>query len=109
MLFRAGLLQNGLSRIRHIQVDQSAGKVGSGCRGLDYMVWRTDQGALDETGDVLEGGIENGLSVYEWGTKTDIYRNWAESYKMASRNFINGDSELSSVCRIVSGNYLESA
>ena len=38
----------------------------------NYVSWRTDQGALDETGDLLEGGIENGLSVYEWGTKTDI-------------------------------------
>ena len=28
-MFRAGLLQNGPSRIRHIQVDQSAGKVES--------------------------------------------------------------------------------
>ena len=38
----------------------------------NYVSWRTDQGALDETEDLLEGGIENGLSVYEWGTKTDI-------------------------------------
>ena len=38
----------------------------------NYVSWRTDQGALDDTGDLLEGGIENGLSVYEWGTKTDI-------------------------------------
>ena len=38
----------------------------------NYVSWRTDQGALDETGDLLEGGIENGLSVYAWGTKTDI-------------------------------------
>ncbi len=38
----------------------------------NYVSWRTNQGVLDETGDLLDGGIENGLSVYEWGTKTDI-------------------------------------
>ena len=37
-----------------------------------YVSWRTDQGDLDETGDLLDGGIENGLAVYEWGAKTDI-------------------------------------
>ena len=36
-----GLLQSGLSRILHIQVDQSVGKVGSGCRGYDLMGWQT--------------------------------------------------------------------
>ena len=38
----------------------------------NYVAWRTAQGDLDETGDLLDGGIENGLSVYEWGNKTDI-------------------------------------
>ena len=38
----------------------------------NYVAWRTAQGDLDETGDLLNGGIENGLSVYEWGNKTDI-------------------------------------
>ena len=37
-----------------------------------YVSCRTDQGDLDETGDLLDGGIENGLLVYEWGAKTDI-------------------------------------
>ena len=35
-------------------------------------VSQSDEGALDETGNLLEGNIETGLSVYEWGTKTDI-------------------------------------
>ena len=38
----------------------------------NHVAWRTAQGDLDETGDLLDGGIENGLSVYEWGNKTDI-------------------------------------
>ena len=38
----------------------------------NYVPWRTAQGDLDETGALLDGGIENGLSVYEWGNKTDI-------------------------------------
>ena len=38
----------------------------------NYVSWRTDRGNLDETGDLLDGGIDNGLTVYEWGTKTDL-------------------------------------
>ena len=38
----------------------------------NYVAWRTAQGDLNEIGDLLDGGIENGLSVYEWGNKTDI-------------------------------------
>lgn len=37
----------------------------------NYVGWRTDQGDLDKTGDLVDGGIDNGLTVYEWGTKTD--------------------------------------
>ncbi len=37
-----------------------------------YVAWRTAQGDLDKTGGLLDGGIENGLTVYEWGNKTDI-------------------------------------
>ena len=29
-----------------------------------YVAWRTATGNLDETGDLLDDGIENGLSVY---------------------------------------------
>ena len=36
-----------------------------------YVGWRTDQGDLDKTGDLVDGGIDNGLTVYEWGTRTD--------------------------------------
>jgi quinol monooxygenase YgiN len=38
----------------------------------NYVRWRTDQGDLEKTSDFLDGGIENGLSVYEFGIKTDI-------------------------------------
>ena len=37
----------------------------------NYVSWRTDKGDLDKTGDLVDGGIDNGLVVYEWGTKTD--------------------------------------
>ena len=37
----------------------------------NYVSWRTDQGDADETGELLDGGIDKGLTVYEWGTKTD--------------------------------------
>jgi quinol monooxygenase YgiN len=37
-----------------------------------YVSWRTAQGDVEKTAYFLDGGIENGLSVYEWGTKTDI-------------------------------------
>ena len=37
----------------------------------NYVSWRTDQGDVDETGALLDGGIDNGLAVFEWGTKTD--------------------------------------
>ena len=38
----------------------------------NYVAWRTAQGDLDETGGLLDGGIENGLSVYEWRNKIDL-------------------------------------
>ena len=37
----------------------------------NYVGWRTVQGDLDKTGDLVDGGIDNGLTVYEWGTRTD--------------------------------------
>ena len=37
----------------------------------NYLSWRTDQDDVDETGKLLDGGIDNGLTVFEWGTKTD--------------------------------------
>lgn len=37
-----------------------------------YVIWRTTQGDLDETGKLLDGGLDNGLVVYEWGTKTEL-------------------------------------
>jgi quinol monooxygenase YgiN len=37
-----------------------------------YVSWRTDQGDVEKTANFLDGGIENGLSVYEFGIKTDI-------------------------------------
>ena len=38
----------------------------------NYVSWRTEQGDVNETGALLDGGIDNGLTVYEWGTKTDL-------------------------------------
>ena len=38
-----------------------------------YVSWRTDRGDLsDWDGDLLEGGFEDGIQTYEWGTKTDL-------------------------------------
>ena len=36
-----------------------------------YVSWRTDQGDVAQTGALLDGGIDRGLTVYEWGIKTD--------------------------------------
>ena len=38
-----------------------------------YVSWRTDRGDVSTwDGDLLEGGFEDGIQTYEWGTKTDL-------------------------------------
>ena len=38
-----------------------------------YVSWRTYRGDVSTwDGDLLEGGFEDGIQTYEWGTKTDL-------------------------------------